>query len=308
MTEQAMSQLLYKDFEGAAGNMFSLHTDFFKKSYAPDSYVIRSVGYLNLCQYADAHKVVQDLVRKYKPILAGLDAYAKKTQNDYDTIREFAKNPTANEIKGLARPLLFALAQDPTFDRHQERINQVEDELTHFKDLNLEIVKQERELAAKISEIGTEIAKGAKKESAQAIESLQVSLEKIKFEHKQMTVARKALQTQRGPYFDSMEKIKDERKVLASAALVERRKALAANLKMTLDQADVLLYEIYNGAGDHLRFEAAGGKVEGRTTAALKGTKENDQKWKFQGEVWEDELGHFRSSLTNVCAQEKEGA
>jgi hypothetical protein len=26
--------------------------------------------------------------------------------------------------------------------------------------------------------------------------------------------------------------------------------------------------------------------------------------WKFKGEIWEDEVGHYRSSLKNVCPQE----
>ncbi|MEI7973867.1 MAG: hypothetical protein WCH11_05820, partial [Bdellovibrio sp.] len=48
MIEQAWAQILMKDPEGAAGNMFSLHTDFLKHRFAPESYVARAVGYLNL--------------------------------------------------------------------------------------------------------------------------------------------------------------------------------------------------------------------------------------------------------------------
>jgi hypothetical protein len=27
--------------------------------------------------------------------------------------------------------------------------------------------------------------------------------------------------------------------------------------------------------------------------------------WDFRGEVWEDEIGHFRSSLENVCPKDE---
>lgn len=59
MTEQAWAQIQYHDYEGAAGNMFSLHTDYFKNTFNPESYLIRIVGYLNLCQYGDGLHVIE---------------------------------------------------------------------------------------------------------------------------------------------------------------------------------------------------------------------------------------------------------
>jgi ribonuclease HI len=35
-------------------------------------------------------------------------------------------------------------------------------------------------------------------------------------------------------------------------------------------------------------------------------TKDKKVKWNFKGEIWEDEIGHFRSSLENVCPKEEE--
>ena len=59
MVESAWTQILGEDYEGAAGNMFSLHTDFFKNAFSPESYVVRTVGYLNLCQYGDGAQVLK---------------------------------------------------------------------------------------------------------------------------------------------------------------------------------------------------------------------------------------------------------
>lgn len=307
MMEQALSQILFKDYEGAAGNMFSLHTDFFKKSYSPDSYLIRTIGYLNLCQYADALQVTQDLQRKYKPIMAGLEKYNKEAnpKTDFETIREFAKNPGAPMVKGVARPFLFAWAKDPGFERHQSRINQVEDEMELFKELSLEVVKNERDLAAEAQALAGKIAAGpSKKDPSDIMDRWKSDLARVKTEHQLIQQARKSMQALRADYFADMEKIKEERKKMAAVSLSEKRKMMTSGLKHVLDQAEVLLYEIYSGAGDHMRFEAAGGKVEKRDTAALKGTKESDVHWKFKGEIWEDELGHFRSNLNNVCGQE----
>lgn len=307
MMEQALSQILFEDFEGAAGNMFSLHTDFFKKSYSPDSYLIRTVGYLNLCQYADALQVVQDLQRKYKPILDGLVKYQKanKSSADYDTIREFAKNPGVNEVRGVARPFLFAWTQDPDFQRHQVRINQFEDELEAFRGLSLTVVKQEREMSKKIADASDAVsAASAAKATPENIEKLKVSLENVKTESRMLQLARKSLAQIRPEITAKLEGLKEERKQLALQALSQKRDTLYAQLKGVIDQSEVLLYEIYNGAGDHLRFQAAGGEIEARKTAALVPKKDEAVNWKFKGEIWEDELGHFRSSLSNVCAKE----
>ena len=65
MVEQAWTQVLAGDHEGAAGNMFSLHTDFFKKAYAPDTYIVRTVGYLNLCQYGDSLQTIKNQNNKF---------------------------------------------------------------------------------------------------------------------------------------------------------------------------------------------------------------------------------------------------
>lgn len=307
MMEQALSQILFEDFEGAAGNMFSLHTDFFKKSYSPDSYLIRTVGYLNLCQYADALQVIQDLQRKYKPILGGLEKYSQATssEKDYDTIREFAKNPGAADVRGLARPFLFAWTQDPDFQRHQVRINQFEDELESFRGLSLQVVKIERETTQKISAASDALV-SANKSGAdeEKIAQLKENLERVKTESRLLQLARKSLAQIRPEMTAKIDALKDQRKDLALQALTEKRKVLHSALKGIIDQSEVLLYEIYNGAGDHLRFQAAGGEIETRHTTALTGKEAKAVKWKFKGEIWEDELGHFRSSLSNVCAKD----
>jgi hypothetical protein len=81
--EQSLSQILAKDFEGAAGNLFSLHTDFFKNAYSPETYTLRSVSYLNLCQFGDGLQVMNQFKRKYENIKASLDKLnqEKKKQN-----------------------------------------------------------------------------------------------------------------------------------------------------------------------------------------------------------------------------------
>ena len=49
LTEMGWAQLEMADYGGAIGNMYSVQSPFFNAVYKPESYVIRTIGYLNLC-------------------------------------------------------------------------------------------------------------------------------------------------------------------------------------------------------------------------------------------------------------------
>ena len=50
------------------------------------------------------------------------------------------------------------------------------------------------------------------------------------------------------------------------------------------------------------------GLLEGMQAAKarpeLKAQESKSQTWGFKGEIWEDEIGHYRSSLKNVCPKD----
>jgi len=53
----------------------------------------------------------------------------------------------------------------------------------------------------------------------------------------------------------------------------------------------------------------AGGEAQEKESRNLAAEKsKNGYEWKFKEEVWEDEIGHFRSSLKNVCPKDEETA
>ena len=45
----------------------------------------------------------------------------------------------------------------------------------------------------------------------------------------------------------------------------------------------------------------AGGEIKERAPANITPTEKDSYSWKHKGEVWEDEIGHYRSALKNVC-------
>ena len=101
-----------------------------------------------------------------------------------------------------------------------------------------------------------------------------------------------------------IEKEKDELRGQASKVLEKNYAQMVAGLNRVLDQNDVLQYELYSGAGEHIRYQMAGGTTNDKERPELKVEKEKSLNWKFKGEIWEDEVGHYRSSLKNVCPQE----
>ena len=101
-----------------------------------------------------------------------------------------------------------------------------------------------------------------------------------------------------------IEKEKVSLREQAGLALQGRFKDVAASLDKVLEQNEVLQYEVYAGAGEHIRYQMAGGDVNTKDREQLKVQDGKSLNWKFKGEVWEDEVGHYRSSLKNVCPKD----
>jgi hypothetical protein len=287
--EQAWAQILVKDYIGAAGNMFSLHSEFFKKSYHPESYIVRTIAYLNLCQFGDASRVIKDFKKRYTPIQKSLTDWsgAQKSNSEiYEIFRSWAKTPGQTEITGLKSEFLFSWFRTPAFADRQESINQIEDQRQKLDKLALDILATEKLIKQQMQE-----AKNPRLKYKRQLESFLAEK------------SRKAIKDFRKQSIDRMDKEVLKFKEKAGAALKESYLASIKDLNHFITQADLLIYEIFSGAGEHLRYQSAGGEV--KKEGDKNRLKDKDSlKWDFKGEVWEDELGHFKSSLKNVCPKD----
>ncbi|MFS4460415.1 tetratricopeptide repeat protein [Bdellovibrio sp. HCB2-146] len=305
MVESAWTQILSEDYEGAAGNMFSLHTDFFKNAFAPESYVVRTVGYLNLCQYGDGAQILQEMNKRYSPWKKKLEEYAathKSTTAYYDTVKGWLKNSDLKEVDGLPRSFIVELARHPAYMNLQKQINSYEDEITRFNKIALTLIKMERELTAKQASANKDFADA--KKGGSNIEKAERKLMSYRIQYHIAKKARASIKNLRTAGLARIEKEKTGMRETASKALQGRFGDMLAALDRVLDQNEVLKYELYSGAGEHIRYQMAGGEVNEKERPELKVEQEKSLNWKFKGEIWEDEVGHYRSSLKNVCAQE----
>ncbi|WP_413587197.1 tetratricopeptide repeat protein [Bdellovibrio sp. HCB274] len=305
MTESAWTQILSEDYEGAAGNMFSLHTDFFKNAFNPESFVVRTVGYLNLCQYGDGVQVLEEMRGKYGPWKGKLEAYNKahkKTIDYYDTVKNWAKNSDLKEVDGLPRAFIVELARHPGFMSIQKQINNYEDEITKFNKISFTLINLEKEFLSKKAEASKDLA--AAKAKNRDTQSAEKKLLSYQIQYHIANKARTSIKALRTQGIARIEKEKDGLRGDAGKALQSNFKNMVTNLNRVLDQNDVLQYELYSGAGEHIRYQMAGGDVNDKERPELKVAKEKSLNWKFKGEIWEDEVGHYRSSLKNVCPQD----
>jgi hypothetical protein len=318
LVETAWAQILAKDYEGAAGNMFSLHTDYFKGAYQPESYIVRTVSYLNLCQYGDSLTVLKDFLRKYKMADVKTDEYLKNTkkENTYDTVKKLLTGNNLKEVDGLPKSLIIEMARDPNFLASQNEINTLEDEITLHEKIQTNLRTKEKQWAQDTEEFKKRIIKikdnlksknfaDQKTQLQQELQSLEKRLTKTILLQEVTARAYVSLKNLQADSIPRLTKAKDEIKAQASITLYKKLEYISKDLKHWLEQSQLLEYEIFSGAGEQLRYHMADNEgAKDEVKKVKKSPTDSSMKWDFQGEIWEDEIGNFRSSLKNVCPED----
>lgn len=307
MVEQAWTQVLAGDNEGAAGNMFSLHTDFFKKAYAPDTYIVRTVGYLNLCQYGDGLNVLEDLKKKYTSINDKLKSFQtsnKESIKFYDLVKLWMKNTNLEEVDGVPRAFIVELARHPTYISVQKQINNYEDENSRFNKITIDLIRKERVARLEMLKAKNALS-AARREGQKNTTDLEKKFLAVGVEQVIYSRAREGIKKMREAAVARLQKEENSLRLKVAMNLQNRFKQFTASLDNLIDQKEVLSYEIYSGAGEHIRFQMAGGEIkDDRAPANITPTEKDSYSWKHKGELWEDEIGHYRSALKNVCPSE----
>ena len=130
------------------------------------------------------------------------------------------------------------------------------------------------------------------------------------------TVARGTVQRQRYEILMKSKAVFEQQKAVALKTLAARKTAvqrhigkamkthlarMAKNLTAILDNNEFLRFEVFSGSGENLRALQQGMVKQKRIHRNVK-PQGKDLQWSFSGEMWLDEIGHYRSSLKNNCA------
>lgn len=325
LSELGWAQLMSGDYEGAIGNMYSIHSPFFAAAYKPESYVIRTIGYLNLCQYGDAYRTLTVLEKDYRSMLESIDTYEKsiKSFSDgrYGTVRRFLvsfNQPGRTDVKdvdGLPSPVIREIARQKDFLNLQKALNRQIDEKGIYARIGKDIDRSLKEAQDKVNQsrrkleqLRKQLAAARKRSSAEmAVIELQTELDRELerlndrfFSVDLFNEAKKSVAEYDKEVGIGAEMRGQEIKQRLERAIANRILKIRTDLSRFMDNNELLRYEVFAASGENIRFQVAGGQKENRIPASAI-PKSKSLKWDFDGEYWEDEIGHYRSSLKNNC-------
>lgn len=333
LSELGWAQLMAGDYEGAIGNMYSIHSPFFAAAYKPESFVIRTIGYLNLCQYGDAYRTLTVLEKEYRTMLTSIDSYEKSigsfSDGRYGTVRRFLINfnqagrggSEAKDVDGLPTQVIREIARQKDFINLQKALNRQVDEKAVYARIGSEIDRSLKEAQNKVTQ------------SRKRVDQIRRNLASIR--------QKPALEPNRGPWqaeldselsrlndrFFSVDLFNEAKKSVVQfnkevvegadrrgldikkkleTVVANRILKIRTDLSRFMDNNELLRYEVFAASGENIRFQVAGGEKSNRIPATVI-PKSKSLQWDFDGEYWEDEIGHYRSSLKNNCPITGEG-
>lgn len=319
LIEQGWTQLALEDYAGAIGNMYSLHSPYFKTVYQPDSFVVRTIGYLNICQYGDAYKTLSWMEKDYRDWYSRTDGYLKNKGQPmaiYNTVKSYIKGKSTDSHEGVPYQVWREMARQKDFLNLQTALNDKLDEARRYEGINEKIKKEKagirvrsEQAKRRFDEYRNKIArlkvdKTLVRELPNWQSSMKLEKELIMGLRYQLMILEQGRQGYADFQSKAQTKLDSETVSLSFQAgkdLLSHAKSMKDQMGRVLDNNEFLRYEVFSGSGENIRYQVAGGEVSGpnRVPAHIKPTKMMN--WAFDGEFWEDEIGSYRSSLQNNC-------
>lgn len=320
LIEQGWTQLAQEDYAGAIGNMYSLHSPYFKAVYQPESFVVRTIGYLNICQYGDAYKTLTWMEKDYRTALDSTRVYMSSKGQDplnvYNTVKTYIRGKSSENIEGVPYQVWREMARRKDFLNLQTALNDKQDETTRYNGVN-EKIKTEKASIRWHAEQSKKRFDNWKAQLAKIPKDKSLLKHKTEWEQnlrreRDLTIGYRfqlaILEQSRQGFLEFQSKAQSKLDTetagitkKAGQSLVKHAKSMTEEMNRVLDNNEFLRYEVFSGSGENIRYQVSGGKVgqANRVPASIKPQKMMN--WNFDGEFWEDEIGSYRSSLQNVC-------
>lgn len=325
LVEQGWAQLQVGDEAGAIGNMYSLHSPYFNTVYKPESFVVRSIGYLDICQYGDAYKTLNWMEKDYRPWAQSLSQYLTNHTSEgavYKTVKTYLQSGKSTaDVDGLPFQIVREAARSKEFLNHQTALNDKEDELIRYQVINEKISADKARAKGRMDQaqrrydgLVLNLKKAEKdKNLAQNVNLWKghARLERdlitgYKYLLSIMDQGREGTARVKASADGRIAQEKNKIRAAADLALRERLVAVQKDVAKILDSNELLRYEIFAGSGENIRYQAAGGKVDNKSNRVPASVKpEKMLNWNFDGEYWQDEIGNYRSSLKNNCPESR---
>ncbi|MCB0420893.1 MAG: hypothetical protein KDD61_07850 [Bdellovibrionales bacterium] len=319
LIEQGWTQLQLGDYAGAIGNMYSLHSPYFRAVYMPESHVIRTIGYLNICQFGDAYRSLSHLEKEHSQWYKGIDSYIKNTKlarQYYETVKKYLRGNSQTDVDGLPYQVIREISRRKEILNYQASMNEKEDELKQYGYID-DMVRRDKVKIRQRMKDAEQRAVDLKKKIALA-EKSKKDIARLNewrgFFNNERNIARslrfelalyeRGRQGYNQLHKETIKRFDKEKYVLGEKigrGLVRNLYQVRDSIKEILNNNEYLRYEIFAGSGENIRYQVAGGESAGpnRLPASVKPSKSLN--WDFAGEYWADEIGAYRSSLVNNC-------
>ncbi len=320
LIEQGWTQLNLDDAAGAIGNMYSLHSPYFRMVYMPESWVVRTIGYINICQYGDAYRALQLMEQKYRGWQKQIQSYLNGRDNSlayYNTVKNYIRGGSSGrDVDGLPYQVIREIARQRGFTNDQDAVNNLEDEASQYSYVygilqrdqagvkfrtnrtNGRVLKLKRDIAA--------INKHPK--NMQYLNEWMAEernehrlLEFQKFEGQLYEQARQGYLKMKAMAIARIEQKKYSLVHDAGDQLMAELQGLNKRLSKIFDGNEFLRYEIYAGSGENIRYQVSGGRTAATLRIPSNVKPQKIMHWDFDGEYWQDEIGSYRSTLRNNC-------
>lgn len=319
LIEQGWTQIALEDYSGAIGNMYSLHSPYFKAVYQPESFVVRSIGYLNICQYGDAYKTLTFLEKDYRDWMTKESNYLSNRGNPaniYSTVKSYIRGKSTNDVDGVPYQVWREMAHRKDFLNAQEGLNDKIDESQRYLQVNQKLNDKRASIRAH-ADLSKKRFDDAKMKIARSKTDVNLQKGVDQFKNTQRlereyTIGYRyqlsLIEQSRQAYQDFLRKAQARLQAetarwtgKAGDILLAHAKDMQKQMARVLDNNEFLRYEVFAGSGENIRYQVAGGQVNtsNRVPAYIKPQKMMN--WDFDGEFWEDEIGSYRSSLQNNC-------
>lgn len=316
LMEKGWSQVRLKKYPEAIGNMYTLHSPFFKSVFKPETYVIQTIGYLSMCQFGSADETLSVLEQEYASWKDQTKTYLGSDKSAYKTLMSYlGSKDSSKDVDGLPAAVIREMGRDKEFLVLQKKLNNIIDEINFYQSAVQEIMTLRNRIKTDITslekdvnKLNNEVIKLEKQNRANRVQEKEAELtaksQELILQNYRISLIDQGLSTYRNLTGDSTRRVMSIRDAYIKDAERTLRGALA-NIDLRLDKVlknnDLLRYEIYANSGKNIRYRAAGGQVSGRVPAKeIKKTKK-DYGWAFKGEFWADEIGKFVANVPDLC-------
>lgn len=316
LMEKGWSQVRLQKYPEAIGNMYTLHSPFFKAVFKPETYVIQTIGYLNMCQFGNADETLSVLESEYAAWKDQTQSYLKSNKSAYKSLTAYlSSKDSTKDVDGLPAQVLREMGRDREYLVLQRKLNNIIDEINFYQSAVQEIMTLRNNiknnittLEKEVEKINAEVVRLEKRNQTDRVQEREAQLtarsQELILQNYRISLIDQGLSTYRNLTGNSTKRVMSIRDAYIKDAEKALRGALAnidSRLEKVLKNNDLLRYEIYANSGKNVRYRAAGGQISGRVPAKeIKKTKK-DYGWSFKGEFWADEIGKFVANVPDLC-------